>query len=243
MKANERWRIAVIEDDAPTAKDYTERLMRIWPDCRIEEYSDSESAMKAIMETDFDLVISDIKLGEGADRMAGIRIAKELDVKRTPLLVVSGLPQPDWHRDVFKALDAWEYLQKPIDPPEEFDTQVKRAMAFRAVTLQDAPYRSYEDALKVRVPDLVLDHRAADRVVWRGKRVKLPMCSYYIVELMASRPNEPVKYETLMEKLPTGKNKQNLRQRIQEIKERFEDADPDFDRIENKVMVGYYWRV
>jgi DNA-binding response OmpR family regulator len=242
MNTDANWRVAIIEDDSPTAAEYRRYLQEIWPGCRIEEYADAESAMKAVTESDFDLVISDIKLGEGADRRAGIRIANALDVKRTPLLVVSGLPEPELHREVFKALDAWDYLQKPIEKPD-FITQVTRAIAFREATLRDAPYPSTEEALKVRVPNLVLNYRAKDRILWHGDRVALPFNSFFIVELMASRPNVAVPSKELWAFLPSGRNIQNLRQRIAEINEAFRAVDPKFDCIKNMKMVGYFWRV
>lgn len=119
--------IAVIDDDPEVIDLLMKWLNDIIPDCQVTPFSELEPALTGIATTDFDLVVSDVDLGSGSDKFGGVKIAKALDTRRSPLLVISGYSVQE---GVFRALGAWDYLQKPISEGD-FKTEVKRALMYR----------------------------------------------------------------------------------------------------------------
>ena len=83
-------KIALIDDEADVIDLLCAWLNEAVPDCQIHPFTALEPALAAIAETDFDLVISDVELGPGSDKYGGVKIAKALDTRKTPLLVVRG---------------------------------------------------------------------------------------------------------------------------------------------------------
>jgi two-component system OmpR family response regulator len=231
-------KFAVIEDIALTNDEFKTFLERIWPDCQVSQYLTFESAINGIRSTDFDLIISDIDLGEGTDRFGGVKIAKALDSQRTPFLVVSGSPQPELQREIFRALDAWDYLQKPVTEAD-FATQARRAIAFRSAQqgnhiAQGVPHD---------IAGLNIDLSAREMVKWNGRRVVLSMTQIRLLQVMTDDPGVPIPYTEFYQHIDSGRNKQNLRVHIKQMRQAFVDVDPNFDRIETKHMIGYFWKV
>lgn len=235
------YRIAVVEDDRPTNDTFKGYVQKVWPDCVVEQYFDVESAQRGLAAGSFDLVICDIDLGAGSDKYGGIKISKALDSTRTPLLVISGLPQPELHRDICRALDAWDYLQKPVTETD-FRNQVVRAVTYRQAVVQR------DDATAVvhfdQDPDIAIDLHSRVKVRWKGRAVNLSLTQVRLLELLVRNANKPVAYAALFEQIDSGRNKENLRVHIAAIRTALKDADPDFDdRLHNTPMLGYLWRV
>lgn len=229
-------RIAIIEDHPATNDEFRAFLIDLWPDCKVEQYLTFDQAIVGVTSIDFDLIVSDIDLGEGTDRYGGIKIAKALDSQRTPFLVVSGSPQPEMHRDIFRALDAWDYLQKPVTAAD-FAIQARRAIAFRL-----AQTKNDEQAIRPGVPDLLIDLTAREMVKWKGERVVLSMTQIRLVQKMIENINQVVPYAAFFGDIESGRNKENLRVHIAGIREAFKDVDSTFKKIATTTMIGYSWR-
>ncbi|MFC6282578.1 MULTISPECIES: response regulator transcription factor [Polaromonas] len=228
--------IAVIDDDPEVIDLLTKWLNDIISDCKVHPFTELEKALDGIATTDFDLVVSDVDMGSGSDKFGGVKIAKALDTRRTPLLVISGFSVQE---GVFQALDAWDYLQKPIDEPD-FKTEVKRALTYRK-GLTGATEQVSDGSFPL-VPELKINRRSRQAVQWKGERLHLPMSKIDIVEALAQRAGMPVKYKELFEFIASGKNIGNLRVRMSEIRDEFRTVEKDFDRIQAVPMNGYLWR-
>ncbi|MQR02791.1 response regulator transcription factor [Glaciimonas soli] len=235
------YRFAIIEDLTPTNDEFKGFLLKSRPDCSVKQFFSFDTAIVAIKNEEFDLIVSDIDLGADTDKMGGVKIAKALDSQKTPLLIVSGSPQPEIQREVFRALDAWDYLQKPITEAD-FITQVKRAIAFRTVQAQkqDATVRS--DGASIADADLVINYQSRNVVKWKNQRVNLSITQIRLVQEMVSSKNNTVSFAQLFEQIDTGRNKENLRVHIAAIRDAFKDVDSTFDRIKTTPMIGYFWR-
>jgi two-component system response regulator ChvI len=233
-------KIAVIEDNSSTNDEFKGYLEIIWPECQVFQYFDFESALAGIKAMDFDLIVSDIELGDGTDKYGGVKIAKALDSHRTPFLIVSGSPQPELQREIFRALDAWDYLQKPVNAAD-FEIQAKRAIAFRqaqvGMSSSEVPRSSNEEN-----SELEINFSAREKIKWRGKRISLSMTRILLLQELYKKKNETVPYKALFAHIETGTNKENLRVHIAGIKEAFKDVDPDFNKIKVTSMLGYIWR-
>lgn len=230
-------KFAVIEDIAITNDEFKAFLERIWPDCQVNQFLTYDSAIQAIRAIDYDLIVSDIDLGEGTDRFGGIKIAKALDSQRTPFLVVSGSPQPELQREIFRALDAWDYLQKPVTEAD-FAVQAKRAIAFRLA--QQGKYE--EIPVSTNIEDLKIDLTSRVMVKWKGHKVALSMTQIRLLQAMIEKPDTAISYSDFYARIDSGHNKQNLRVHIKQMRQAFIDADPSFDKIETKHMIGYFWK-
>lgn len=227
--------IAIIEDDVPTSDTFKGYLEKKFT-CVVHQYVDFASAKEALEQNTFDLVISDNDLGSGSDKYGGAKIAKAIN-KETPLLIVSGMPQPEMHRELFKALEAWDYLQKPVTE-EDFINQVSRALTFREASAKGATgLQAMTD------PDLIIDRSGQSVVTWKGERLILSMTQILILETLVTQINKDVPYDDFFVHIRSGKNKANLREYIKQIRRAFKDTDPEFDRIKNTALFGYSWRV
>ncbi|MCH8618141.1 response regulator [Undibacterium sp. TS12] len=232
------YKIAVIEDNCATNDKFKSFLLSIWQDCDVKQYLTVDTALEGLRTINFDLIVSDIDLGDGTDRYGGLKIIKALDSQRTPFLVVSGLPQPEIHRGIFAALDAWDYLQKPVTFTD-FAKQVKRAIAFRNEQKEES---LHGDLLTQGVPDLEIDLSSREMVKWKKKRVTLSMTQIRILQKMIENLNQQVKYEHFFLDIETGRNKENLRVHVATIREAFKAVDPTFNKIRTITMIGYSWR-
>ncbi|HEX7646887.1 MAG TPA: response regulator [Noviherbaspirillum sp.] len=234
---------AIIEDHESTNDTFKTYLEKIWPDCTVMQFYTTESALAAISTTDFDLVVSDIEMGPtGSAKYGGFKIAKALDAATCPLLIVSGSPQPDVNRDVFRALDAWDYLQKPV-MEADFVMQVKRGIAFRQAQLANSVTPGKQDHGSTRDSDLIINR--GDRknpVLWKGQSVKLTFTQISLLEMLVDSYDQPVSYDRLFEQIITGKNKETLRMHLSQMRGQFEAIDPGFACIKSVPMIGYRWR-
>lgn len=233
---------AVIEDNESTNDMLKTYLKNIWADCTVQQFYTTESALAAIATTDFDLVVSDIDMGPGSDKYGGLKVAKALDAVTCPLLIVSGSPQQDDNREIFRALDAWDYLQKPISEAD-FARQVKRGIMFRHAQLDKHKSPSKSNIGHTRDPDLIIDRGLRkNTVLWKGKPVKLTYTQIFLLELLVDAYDQVVSYDCLMDEIISGKNKQNLRMHISQMRKEFEAVDSEFSCIHSRAMIGYCWR-
>lgn len=233
---------AVIEDNESTNEMLRQYLCNIWPGCTVRQFYTTESALDAITVIDFDLVVSDIDMGPGSDKFGGLKIAKALDATTCPLLIVSGSPQPEVNREMFRALEAWDYLQKPISE-SDFAQQVKRAIMFRHAQLEAGSTAGKGNDGLTRDSDLIIDRASRRSVVrWKGNTVKLTLTQISLLELLVESYDQPVPYTRMLAEILTGKNKDNLRMHMSQMRKAFEAIDPEFNRMKPVTMVGYLWR-
>ena len=234
-------RFAVIEDIPEHNNLFTRYLKNHWSDCVVKQLYDYPSAANAIDSSEFDVVVSDVMLGPGADRMGGVRIAKALDSKRTPLLIVSALKKSEIYSEVFEALGAWDYLEKPV-VESDFLMQAELAVEYRRGQLQQTKLSGMQGGALVD-PDLRIDFSSRIQVTWKMKRVHLTMTQTRIVEILSQSPNVPVRYEDMFAKIESGQNIENLRVHIMGIRIAFREVDPDFEKILSVTMFGYVWQI
>lgn len=227
-------RFAVIEDLKHTNDQFKAFLEKAWPGCEVKQYLTFETAAAGIAEHDFDLIISDIDLG-GGDRLGGFKIAKYVNSDRTPFLIVSGSPQ-EGMRDIFRALDAWDYLQKPVTE-DDFVKQAKRAVTYRMSQIAG----SEPAGISAAAGEISINTDEKDPVKWKGKRINITITQVYLLKLLVANVGRAVTFDELFKAIDTGHNRENLRVHIRDIRAEFKSVDPDFNRIATKYNIGYYW--
>lgn len=221
-------RVVVIEDDKAVSRQLRGWIERALPEVRVDACHTREEAEQAIAHTTYDLIVLDVELG--AERNAGVALIKTATrTAAVPVLVVSGMPA-DLYRGVMKALDAWDYLQKPV---EEHDFAQTLLDILRLVKVQ-----------KQDQQQLQLDPLRQPKPMWKGRRLNLPATAQRILSAIYERrqaKDTTVSYVELYEAVASGKNKENVRRQIAIMKAAFREIDPAFDCIVSEPMRGYRW--
>lgn len=240
MANDETYRFAVIEDIPRQNDQLREYLTDTWPNSHVDQFYDYSRALPSLLSTMYDVVISDVMLGPGDMSLDGFKIAKALDTNKTPLLIVSAIANPEVHRDIFKALGAWDYLVKP-PTREDLIHQVKLAIEYRNGALNRETKNL--QPVSCKDPDLVIDMSSRLGVMWRNNRIQLSLTEIRLVEKLVAHANTTVNYEDLYQSIGSGQNKDNLRNHIKNIRQAFKQEDGTFDRILSVTMTGYVWHV
>lgn len=91
----------------------------------------------------------------------------------------------------------------------------------------------------------------SSRAAWRGNQIDLTLTEYRVTRLLAARAGRDVSYREIYdlvrgEGFRAGSGEQgyraNVRALIKRIRQKFRDADPNFDLIENYPGFGYRWK-
>lgn len=240
MNDKRAYRFAVVED-IPEENDVFKGIIKtLWPDSIVDQYFDFPTAFEAVSTIDFDVVVTDVNLGGGTDTYGGAKIAKALDSQHTPLIIVSHLPEPKLHSDIFMALGAWDYLKKPVRE-SEFQKQLELAVAYRCGQLDRERIAQTRES-RIGDPRLAIDLSARAEVTWDRKRVHLTLTQIRIVDILSRNPNVPIKYADIFELIDSGRNRENLRVHIMAIRDAFKYIDHSFNSISSVAMFGYIWR-
>jgi len=93
--------------------------------------------------------------------------------------------------------------------------------------------------------------RESSRAFWKTLEVPLSITEFKMVELLATRVGQDVRYRELYD-LVHGEGfvagygmegyRSNVRAFVKRIRQKFRDVDPEFDEIENYSGFGYRWR-
>lgn len=226
------FKVAVIEDDAPTSNQLKGWILAAKPGIAVDQWFTRDDAEAAVLREAYDLVVLDIELGR--ERHAGVAIINAINKARqgTPVLVVSAMPAAIY-RSIMKALDAWDYLQKTTFEEADFiDTflEILRAAKDKAAA---APVAAGEE--------LSIDPLRQSAPLWLGKRVNLPLTAQRILAALYARRGQVVSYDELFQVVKSGRNRDNIRKHISTIRDAFRELDEGFDRIENIPMRGFRW--
>jgi DNA-binding response OmpR family regulator len=223
-------RIAIIEDDQPTSNQLSQWAAKAVPGAQIDQLFSRQEAEDAIRSTEYDLITLDVELG--AERNAGVALIKEATRTRpVPVLVVSGMPA-DLYRGVMKALDAWDYLQKPVEE-HDFNQTLLSMLSFAAKQkgASDSP--------------LLIDPLTLVKPTWNGQRLNLTATQQRLLHAIYGRRSEAdptVSYDELFQVLTSGKNTSNLKRQISQIRLAFEDVEgTKWNGIVAEPLRGYRW--
>ena len=223
-------RIAIIEDDLPTSNQLAQWASKAVPGAQIDQLVTRKDAEVAIRTTAYDLITLDIELG--AERNAGVSLIHEATKSRiVPILVVTGMPA-DLYRGVMKALEAWDYLQKPVGEHDFNQTLLSMLGA------GDGKAQVEEDPLHI-------DPLISAHPTWKGHRLNLAATQQRLLHAIYARRNDKdptVSYEALYEFLTSGKNTANLKRQISQVRAAFSDVEgKKWNGIVAEPLRGYRW--
>ncbi len=224
-------KIAVIEDDRPTSNQLRGWIETAKPDVRVDQWFARDDAEQAVTREAYDLVVLDIELGR--ERNAGVAIINAINrLHGSPVLVVSGMPA-EIYRGIMKALDAWDYLQKPVEEHDFIETLLD--------ILREVRNNPRNEACGKTGDELNIDPLKQARPIWKNKPLNLPLTAQRILSTLYTHRGATVTYDELFKVVKSGRNKDNIRKHLSTIREAFREIDPGFDRIENVPMRGLRW--
>lgn len=220
--------IALIEDEPPLSKQYSEALQH--DGHTVKQFFTRDEAEKGLNNAAFDAWVLDLNLnGVQAAGIGLIGWAKENDIK-VPILVVSGL-DANIHGQISRELGVWDFVSKPI---EDHTLLFKVKQLLNAHSQSSQPFYS--------VPNLVVDVANPGAIEWKGNKINVPLTAWKILVKLINSSGVFVSYEELYKCVDTGVTKANLRQHISTLRNQFSSFDPDFDHIKVHPGAGYSWK-
>lgn len=225
-------RIALIEDEGAIRENYAAALRRVG--YTVEMFADRKSAGTALRRRLPDLVIIDIGLGDEAE--GGFDLCRELRAA-APTLPIIFLTARDGDFDVISGLrlGADDYLTKDVSQPQVL---ARVAALFRRV---DALRSDTGPAEVHQVGDLSVDRNALS-VQWQQRRIDLTLTEFWMVSSLVRVPGHVKSREQLMRDADIFVDDGTVTSHIKRVRRKFEDADPEFDRIETVYGMGYRWK-
>lgn len=225
-------RIALIEDEGAIRENYAAALRRVG--YTVEMFADRRSAGTALRRRLPDLVIIDIGLGDEAE--GGFDLCRELRAA-APTLPIIFLTARDGDFDVISGLrlGADDYLTKDVSQPQVL---ARVAALFRRV---DALRSDTGPAEVHQVGDLAVDRNALS-VQWKQHRIDLTLTEFWMVSSLVRVPGHVKSREQLMRDADIFVDDGTVTSHIKRVRRKFEDVDPEFDRIETVYGMGYRWK-
>ena len=232
------FRIAVVEDDPATSALFAGWLQELVTSERlikVDQFLSQEQAVRQLSTERYDLVCLDMEMDHV--RTAGFSIIKTIikNGQHGQVLVISGLPI-DSYQPIMKALDAWDFLVKPLVGSEHkaaFHGAVVRAL--RQTGIETEPS-------KLPSNGFIIDPINLTSPLYKGQRLNLSLTQQRIIKLLMDRPNQLVTREELYKAILSGQNADNLRRHISDIRESICAVYPSFNAIQSVPMAGYIWR-
>ena len=223
--------IAVVEDEAPIRENYLDAFRRHGFDAR--GYPDRASAERAFEPGLPDLVIIDIGLGD--EHEGGFELCRALRARSEKLPIIF-LTARDSELDAVSGLrlGADDYLTKDISIAHlmaRVSALLRRAEALGSPASQDR--------------ELVRGGLAIDTdclsVRWRGRTIDLTVTEFWVVHALARYPGHVRTRDQLMEAASLVVDESTITSHIKRIRRKFQQHDPEFDRLLTVHGAGYRW--
>ena len=226
------YRIAIVEDDIDQQQNYAYALQR--RGFETECFSRVEEALSGIINSQPDLVLLDVVLGDDPD--GGFTICRKLLDRGDDIPVIFLSDRSDEIDQVFGLrLGAWDYQTKPISLAllAERIKGLLRIHHARSADNETAPH--YENA------GLSLDE-AKSFASWHEKTLPLTLTEFRLLTAIVKAGPEGVDYSSLcestMQRMVTNGT---INSHIKNIRKKFNALDHTFQCIRNKPGFGYRW--
>lgn len=203
----------------------------------VRVYSDSEAALKALVENPPDLAVLDIKM----PKMDGMELLRRLREKNAVPTIFLTSKDDELDEALGLAMGADDYITKPFSQR----LLIARIRAIlRRTDARAQPEPSEEDetpAEKIVRGRLSMDP-ARHRVQWMGKEVTLTVTEFLILEALAQRPGFVKSRDQLMDAAYQDDvyvDDRTIDSHIKRLRRKFRQIDGDFKAIETLYGVGY----
>ncbi|MGE4323905.1 MAG: response regulator [Sphingobium sp.] len=198
-------------------------------------YSDSDAALKALLDNPADLALFDIKM----PRMDGIELLRRLREKSAMPVIFLTSKTDELDEALGLAMGADDYISKPFSQRlliARIRAILRRAEVSRTPAATDEP-----------VADPIIRGRlemdpARHRVKWMGKDVTLTVTEFLILEALAMRPGVVKTRNQLMDagyQDDVYVDDRTIDSHIKRLRRKFREVDNDFNAIDTLYGAGY----
>ena len=231
--------IALVDDDRNILTSVSIALQAEGFSVRI--YSDSEAALRTLIENPPELAVLDIKM----PRMDGMEMLRRLREK-LPRLPVIFLTSKDDELDEAHglALGADDYITKPFS--QRLLIARIRAILRRSAARNETPQPETADPVEppreVMIRGRLSMDPARHRVLWNGAEVTLTVTEFLILEVLAQRPGFVKSRDQLMDAAYQDDvyvDDRTIDSHIKRLRRKFRQVDSQFKAIETLYGVGY----
>ena len=199
-------------------------------------YSDSEAALKALIENPPELAVLDIKM----PRMDGMELLRRLREKSAIPVIFLTSKDDELDEALGLAMGADDYIAKPF-------SQRLLIARIRAVLRRTELRAGPQDGAEQEPVELIERGRLAmdparHRVSWSGRDVTLTVTEFMLLEALAQRPGVVKSRNQLMDVAYQDDiyvDDRTIDSHIKRMRRKFREVDGEFKAIETLYGVGY----
>lgn len=223
--------ILIVEDEPLLAANYRDLLTRAGYSVAVA--NEANTALEQWQATAPDLMLLDI--GLNGDPEAGFDLCRNLR-SEAPTLPIVFLTARDDEVDVISGLrlGADDYLTKDISQAQLL---ARITALLRRVRAMGAP-EQIEHVLK-QGPLSLNQERLTSH--WQERLVGLTFTEFWMVHALAKHPGHIKSRDQLMTAANVVLDDSTVTSHIRRIRAKFNEVDPEFDRIETAYGLGYRW--
>ncbi|MEM7123424.1 MAG: response regulator transcription factor [Pseudomonadota bacterium] len=206
---------------------------------RVQCFSDSVEALKAISASPPDIAVLDIKMPrlDGMELLTRLRRDKDL-----PVIFLTSLAD-ETDEALGLRMGADDYITKPFSL--RLLTERIRAVLRRADLVSgELPEDDEEIEPQMERGELTLDP-ARHMCTWKGLRVTLTVTEFLILKSLAQRPGHVKSRDQLLDAAYDDNiyvDDRTIDSHIKRIRKKFRMIDPEFGQIETLYGVGYRFK-
>ncbi len=198
-------------------------------------YTESESALKALIENPADLGVFDIKM----PKMDGIELLRRLREKSAMPVIFLTSKTDELDEALGLAMGADDYIAKPFS--QRLLIARIRAILRRADMIRASSEPAEPAADPILRGRLEMDP-ARHRVKWAGRDVTLTVTEFMILETLAQRPGMVKNRNQLMDAAYQDDvyvDDRTIDSHIKRLRRKFREVDPEFSAIDTLYGAGY----
>jgi len=199
-------------------------------------YSDSEAALKALIENPPELAVLDIKM----PRMDGMELLRRLREKSAVPVIFLTSKDDELDEALGLAMGADDYIAKPFSQ-RLLIARIRAVLRRTELRAGPADGADEEPVELIERGRLAMDP-ARHRVTWGGKDVTLTVTEFMILEALAQRPGVVKSRNQLMDVAYQDDiyvDDRTIDSHIKRMRRKFRAVDDQFSAIETLYGVGY----
>ncbi len=204
----------------------------------VETFNDGEAGLKAILETNPDLVVLDVKM----PRMDGIEVLSKLRENSTIPAIFLTSKDDEVDQVIGLRMGADDYITKPFS--QRLLIERIKALLRRRDLINGESKGDSNKTNNIEYGDLLLDD-SRHLCAWKGQPLNLTVTEYLIVKALALRPGHVRNRDQLID-MAYGENiyvdDRTIDSHIKRIRRKFKKIDDSFDKIETLYGVGYRYK-
>ena len=170
IKKEERINLLLVEDDIDFKTSLANRLAK--NDCNVTAVGSAEEALELVDSDNFEVIVSDIKLG-GIDGIEFLSRIKKIN-EDLPVILVTGYANLDTARQAV-ALNAYNYLLKPLENISDILIPIKNAVQSYKLKTENKILKEHYENIVTSVPDGILTINSSSLKVESANKTFLKM--------------------------------------------------------------------